>query len=186
VARIGSHISEPGVVKQIGTFARLEFGEPDGRPSARTAALLEVCTLGGIDAALSPNIRREVWLKFAMLAPVAGMTALTRGPIGPVRANAESRRLLQAAVAETVAVGMALKTGLVPADTDDAMRFIDGIPTQMMASMAHDLMAGKPLELDGLSGAVVRLGRRCSVPTPTHAFIAGALAPFADGSPLPS
>ena len=27
-----------------------------------------------------------------------------------------------------------------------------------MASMAHDLLAGKPIELDGLSGAVVRLG----------------------------
>ena len=37
-ARIGASISEPGVIKQIGTFARLDFGERDGRPSARTTA----------------------------------------------------------------------------------------------------------------------------------------------------
>src|SRR6476660_5043125 len=30
-ARIGSSISEPGVIKQIGTFARLDFGERDPR-----------------------------------------------------------------------------------------------------------------------------------------------------------
>jgi 2-dehydropantoate 2-reductase len=52
-----------------------------------------------------------------------------------------------------------------------------------MASMAHDLLAGKPIELDGLSGAVARLGKTCGVPTPTHTFIAQALAPFVNGKP---
>ena len=88
------------------------------------------------------------------------MTALTRGPIGPVRANAKSRALLQSAVEETVAVGVALKTGLEPDDAAKIMKLIDGLPKQMMASMAHDLLAGKPIEVDGLSGAVARLGKQ--------------------------
>jgi 2-dehydropantoate 2-reductase len=183
VARIGSHISEPGVVKQIGTFARLEFAESDGKPSARTAAFYAACKQAGFEVALSPNIQREIWMKFAMLAPLAAMTALTRGPIGPVRANAQSRALLQAAVEETVAVGVALETGLEPADIGKLMQLIDSFPKTMMASMAHDLLAGKPIELDGLSGAVVRLGSRCGVPTPTHRFVTQALAPFAAGKP---
>jgi 2-dehydropantoate 2-reductase len=53
----------------------------------------------------------------------------------------------------------------------------------MMASMAHDLMAGKPIEVEGLSGAVARLANENGVPAPTHAFIAAALAPFVDGKP---
>jgi 2-dehydropantoate 2-reductase len=52
-----------------------------------------------------------------------------------------------------------------------------------MASLAHDLLAGKPIEIDGLSGAVARLGRQCGVPAPTHTFIAQALAPFTNGKP---
>ena len=63
------------------------------------------------------------------------------------------------------------------------MKLIDGFPTTLMASMAHDLLAGKPIELDGLSGAVARLGKTRGVPTPTHTFIAQALAPFTNGKP---
>jgi 2-dehydropantoate 2-reductase len=184
VARIGSHISKPGVVKQIGTFARLEFAESNGKPSARTATFHAACKQAGFEATLSPNIQREIWMKFAMLAPLAAMTALTRGPIGPVRANEQSRALLQAAVEETVAVGVALETGLESADTAKVMHLIDTFPNTMMASMAHDLLAGKPIELDGLSGAVVRLGSRCGVPTPTHRVVTQALAPFVAGKPV--
>ena len=50
VARIGSHISEPGVVKQTGTFAHLQFAESDGRPSARTTAFYNACKQAGFDA----------------------------------------------------------------------------------------------------------------------------------------
>jgi 2-dehydropantoate 2-reductase len=182
-ARISAHIAEPGVIRQIGNFAILEFGEAGGEPSARTQAFHAACVAVGIAATLTANISRTIWAKFAMLAPVAGMTALTRAPIGPVRANPKSRALLQAAVEEAVALGVALKTGLVPEDAARTMKLIDGLPGGMMASMAHDLMAGKPIEIDGLSGAVARLAGQNGVPAPTHAFIAAALAPFTDGKP---
>src|SRR5262245_53285285 len=110
-ARIASNIPEPGVIKS-GSFALLEFGERDGKPSARTSAFHAACVAAGIDARLSENISRTLWLKFAMLAPVAAMTALTRGPLGPIRRTPESYALLKAAVEETVAVGVALKTGI--------------------------------------------------------------------------
>src|SRR5262249_17894995 len=138
VARIGAHISEPGVIKQTGRFCSLEFAEADGRPSARTAALLEACKSAGLDATIPNSIGREVWMKFGMLAPLSGLTALARGPIGPVRANPRSRALLEAAVQETVAVGVALKAGLKTADADDLMRLLDSFPASLMASMAHD------------------------------------------------
>jgi 2-dehydropantoate 2-reductase len=182
-ARIGASISEPGVVKQIGNFARLEFGDPDGAHRTPTRAFHQACVEAGIDAALSDNISRTIWLKFAMLAPMAGMTALTRGPIGPVRDTPSSRELLRAAVDETVAVGMALGTGLEPGDAARTMRLLDGLPKAMMASMCHDLLAGKPIEIDGLSGAVARLAQSSGVAAPTHAFIAAALSPFTNGRP---
>jgi len=182
-ARIASHIPEPGVIEQNSNFAILEFGEADGKASARTSAFHAACIGAGIAATLSGNISRTIWAKFAMLAPVSGMTALTRGPIGPVRANAKSRALLQATVEEAVALGVALETGLVAEDAARTMKLIDGLPGDMMASMCHDLLAGKPIEIEGLSGAVARLAREQGVPAPTHAFIAAALAPFTDGRP---
>jgi 2-dehydropantoate 2-reductase len=182
-ARIASNIPEPGVIKQISKFAVLEFGERDGKPSARTSAFHEACVAAGIDAKLSDNISRTLWLKFAMLAPVAGMTALTRGPLGPIRKTPESYALLKAAVEETVAVGMAMKTGLEKEDAANTIKLIDALPDAMMASMCHDLLGGKPIEVRGLSGAIARLAHESGVTAPTHAFIASALAPFADGPP---
>ena len=182
-ARIASNSPEPGVIKQIGKFALLEFGERDGKPSARVNAFHAACVAAGIDARLSENISRTLWLKFAMLAPVAGMTALTRGPLGPIRRTPESYALLKAAVEETVAVGVALKTGIERGDAEKTIKQIDALPDGMMASMCHDLLGGKPIEVRGLSGAVARLAMETGVPAPTHAFIAAALAPFADGPP---
>jgi 2-dehydropantoate 2-reductase len=182
-ARINAQIAAPGVIRQQGKFASLEFGEADGRPSPRTTALLAACEQAGIAASLSEDISRTLWLKFAMLAPMSGLTALTRGPIGPVRAYPESRRLIEAAVREAVAVGIAQGVRLEPADADAVIKAIDGLHPAMMASMCHDLLAHKPLELAGLSGALVRLGAATGVPVPTHTFITQALSPFAEGKP---
>ena len=184
VARIASHIIEPGVIKQSGNFARIEFAESDGKPSARTAVFHKACKEAGIEATISANIGRELWMKFAMLAPHAAMTALTRGPIGPVRANPQSFALLKSLVEETVAVGAALKAGIEPADTATIMKGFEGMPAGFLASMAHDILAGKPIEVDHLSGVVVRLGSQTGVPTPSHKFITQALAPFAAGKPV--
>ncbi|HJU29848.1 MAG TPA: 2-dehydropantoate 2-reductase [Hyphomicrobiaceae bacterium] len=183
VARIAAHIIEPGVIRQAGNFAKIEFAEADGKPSSRTAAFHQACKAAGIDAVLSPNIRRDLWIKFAMLAPHAAMTALTRGPIGPVRSNPKSRELLQQLVEETVAVGVALKTGLETADVGRLMEGFDNMPKGFLASMAHDILAGKPIEVDHLSGVAVRLGAQAGVPTPAHRFITQALAPFVAGKP---
>jgi 2-dehydropantoate 2-reductase len=182
-ARIAANIAEPGVIKQIGDFAVLEFGEADGSASPRVGAFHAACTAAGITATVSDNISRTLWAKFAFLAPLSGLTALTRGPIGPVRTTPASRALLGAAVHEAVALGVALNTGLEPEDAARTIKLLDRVPAHMMASMCHDLLAGKPIEIDGLSGAVARLAQEHGVTAPTHAFIAAALSPFRDGRP---
>ena len=65
--------SEPGVIKQIGKFAQLEFGEARRQAErAHDRVPRRPARQAGIDATLSPNIGRELWMKFAMLAPLAG------------------------------------------------------------------------------------------------------------------
>jgi len=181
VARIASHISKPGVITQTGTFARLEFGEASGQASARTKAFLEACTASGIDAISPDNITRNIWMKFALLAPFSGLTSLIRSPIGPIRDDARASALLRKAVEEVVAVGTALGKGLSAADVERTLKAIASLPYEMTSSMAHDLAAGKPLEINGLSGAVVRLGSSCGVAAPTHGFIADCLGVHAAG-----
>ena len=181
VARIASHISRPGVIEHRSPFARLEFGEAKGGVSPKLEAFHAACKAAGIDAVLADNVNRNVWLKFGMLATFSGLTALTGQNAGAIRTNPETRKLIEASVRETIAVGKAAGGYLKDDDFAGLMKTIDTNPAAMTSSMAHDRAAGKPLEVNYLSGAVVRIGERHGVATPTHRFITQALAIDAAG-----
>lgn len=181
IAYISATIAEPGVIRSGAPFQGLAFGEPDGRQSARVKAFYKACKAAKFDVLIPPDITRQIWLKFAMLAPMAATTSLIRCGIGPIRTNSRTRALLQALVEEIVAVGKAASVNLNEGDVTDTLKTLDGLPPTVRASMAHDLDVGNPLELPWLSGAVVRLGEKHGVPTPTHRFFSDALAPYENG-----
>ena len=67
----------------------------------------------------------------------------------------------------------------MPADTvDKALALTDVVPADAIASLQRDVVAGRPSEIDSLSGAVVRIGAEVSVKVPVHATIHAALQPL--------
>ena len=181
VAYIAATIGRPGVIKHSGTMQRLIFGEYDGRRSARAEALLEACQRGGINAELSSDIRREIWEKFVFLVGLSATTATMRLPIGPIRANAQTRAFLLDIMREVVAVGRSHGVALAADYAEQRLAFCDGLPVDMTSSMYHDLERGKPLELAWLSGGVVELGEAAGVPTPANCAVRNILALHAQG-----
>ncbi|HEY4165252.1 MAG TPA: 2-dehydropantoate 2-reductase [Reyranella sp.] len=183
VAQISASIVAPGVVRQVGTFMRLLFGELDGRPSARGEALRAMCEKAGFDVTLSDQIVTELWMKFILLATNASVVAVARQPIGKLRDDPDMKPQFIAAYNEVIAVGRARGVTL-PADALDRMlAFNKGAPPTMKPSMALDLERGNRIELPWLGGKVVELGRQLGVPTPTHAFMYAALKPYVMGTP---
>ena len=85
VAQISASIVEPGVIRQVGSFMRMLFGELDGSISRRGEALLAMCQKAGFDAVLSDRIVTELWIKFILLATNASVMAMARQPIGKLR-----------------------------------------------------------------------------------------------------
>ena len=63
------------------------------------------------------------------------------------------------------------------------MRFADGLPAEMRASMANDLTAGNRLEAPWLSGAVARMARAAGIAAPVNATLYAALKPYCAGAP---
>lgn len=182
---IAAVIAEPGLVRQTGAFARMIFGELDGTMSPRGDAYEAACKKAGIDAVFSHEVLTEIWMKFIVLAALSGVTTATRLPVGILRADPDTRMLLRNAIAEAAAVGRAQGVFLPDDAVERQMATIDGWPREMVASMLHDLNAGKRMELDHLSGAVARLGRQRGVPTPVHDTLYAALKPYKDGRPTP-
>jgi len=181
VAQISASIVAPGVIRQVGTFMRMIFGELDGSRSPRGEALLALCRKAGFDATLSEQILTELWMKFILLATNASVMALARQPIGKLRDDPDMKPQFVAAYREVIDVGRARGVAL-PADVLDKMlAFNAGAPPTMKASMALDLERGNRIELPWLGGKVVELGRALGVPTPTHALMYAALKPYVMG-----
>ncbi|HYC24411.1 MAG TPA: 2-dehydropantoate 2-reductase [Roseiarcus sp.] len=181
-AYISSTLGAPGHVIHTGQVPRLEFGEADGKKSARVTSIVDAFRAAGVQAQVVPNIQQSLWRKMSGLASIASITTLTRAPIGPIRSEPRSRRLLKALVDEAVAVGVAKNVGMAASDAALIFAVIDALDPAMRASMAFDIEHGKPLESPYLSGAIVRIGEKLGVPTPTHQFFCDALAVWEKGS----
>ena len=181
VAHIASVIAEPGVIRHTGTMANVVIGELDGARSERVGALAAALQPAGVDHQISERIRHDIWDKMAFLSSFAGLTALMRLPIGPIREDAETRAMLRAALSEACAVAGAKGVALAEDFVDRTLVRCDRLPYEMKSSMLQDLERGRRLELPWLSGAIVRIGRELGVPTPTHALIATALKLHAEG-----
>ena len=182
VAYIAAEIEAPGVVRHNGGTARLLFGERDGSASWRMEMLQAACQGAGIDATLSPAIETEVWRKFLFLAPFAGITCFGRTTIGAVREDPMLWPRFTAMVEEAAAVARARGIELLADVAEERIAFARRLPTEMRSSMLHDLEAGRRLELDWLTGAVLRLGAAIGVDTPVSREIHDALAPYRDGA----
>jgi 2-dehydropantoate 2-reductase len=181
VAYIAANISEPGVIAHTGTMARLRFGPgvPAQQPAAK--ALAAACEDAGIDAEIVADIHLALWMKFVFLAAFSGLTAVARAPIGVIRADPDLRATFEAAMREAWTTGRARGIALADGFVAEQMRFADGLPAEMKASMLHDLEAGNRIEVPWLSGAVARMAREIGVPAPVNATLYAALKPFCGG-----
>lgn len=182
IAYIGAAIARPGVVRHATPFARLVYGAREPGLRADLAPFHAACTGAGIDATLTDAIDVELWQKFALLAPMAGSTAFFRRSIGGVLEHPDGEALVDGLLRETIAVGRAHGIDL-PDDIEAATRErLRVAPYDMRTSMQHDLENGRRLELEWLTGLVVRLGERLAVPTPRSRQVYDALSPFAGGA----
>lgn len=182
VAFISAEIAAPGRISKHSPFASMLFGEMDGSVSPRAQRLQATLVSAGVQGEATAEIARAHWEKFVFLVGLSALTALTRAPIGPVRANPATRRLLMQVMEEVCAVGRAKGVALAEDLVAKRMAFVDQMGEGIRASMAVDLSLGKPLELPWLSGAVARFGEQLGVPTPANAFVTTALALQVDGA----
>ncbi len=177
---IKSFVCAPGEVVCKSDFCKIRLGGARGPEIDALIAALNGCK--AVTAMFSPDIDLDLWSKFAMLASFSAVSCMARATIGEVLGDASARKLLVDAAAEAAAVGRALGVAL----PEDVAGLVDlhtrDMPKAGRPSMLEDLEAGRPLELEFLSGAVVRLGAKAGVPTPIHAVAYKALAMHRNGA----
>ena len=146
-----------------------------------TEALLGAFENAGVEATLAGDITAALWSKFVFLSSFSGITCALRLPIGPIREDPDHWSLFRRAMEETFAVAVARGVQLPDDLIEHRIAFTEAFAAGNLASMYHDLVAGKRIELPWLSGAVVDMGRELGVATPVHEGFCQTLKPFVDG-----
>jgi 2-dehydropantoate 2-reductase len=158
-----TEIVEPGVIRHVeGT--RFTIGEPDGSRSQRCEQISAAFAAGGLKAPVEARLRDQIWLKLVGNVAFNPITALTGATLGELGQLPEMRDLLRAILTEGAAV--AERLGITfPVSLDrrlEAGLAVGGHKT----SMLQDLEAGKRLELECMTGAIVEIAAQLSVEVP--------------------
>ena len=178
LSKVFSKIESPGVIHHFTPNAFVAFGELDGAESERARGLLETFSAAGVDAAVSPAIRVELWKKLLLVSSWAGLGALARSPMGVVREEPVIRSLIDRSIEEGLAVARATGHDIDPSYKEEMWAFYRSMPAGATASMQRDVIDGRPSELDAWNGAICRFGARAGVETPVHSFTYHLLLPM--------
>jgi 2-dehydropantoate 2-reductase len=177
-AYMEGRISEPGVVTQNGPGIAA-FGEMNVGISRRGENLLQRFQEAGWRVNLHENMPGMLWKKFAYIAGSAAVCAAANCVYEEMRTKPETRQLIRDAIEEVLAVGKARGAPIMPDSLAWAMDSLDRFPGQGRASMAKDFTDQRPVELEGLTGTVVRMARELKIPTPANDFLYAILKPAA-------
>ena len=158
-----TEIVEPGVIRHIeGT--RFAIGEPSGEITERCKTIADAFIAGGLKCPIERRLRDQIWLKLIGNAAFNPVTALTHATLGELGSRPEMIELLRALLLESAAVAAALGIEL---PVTIKRRLEAGIAVgDHKTSMLQDLEAGKRLEIDCMTGALVELADRLGIDIP--------------------
>lgn len=167
-ARIQVTLTPQGIVRQLNEWQTITFGEQDGSTSDRVQALKVLLDKTGVEAKISPNILRELWLKLVHLSTVAGMTCLMRANLGEIVRTSEGSALLTAFL--DLNAKIAEHAGHRPDEKfmDTYRALFRQRDSMYEASMLRDLEKGGRIEADHILGFMLEKCREAGLPDSLH------------------
>jgi len=178
---IETRIDSPGVIKQSGEVVRVVLGEPNGTITDRLRNIQIVIEQSGIQCDISSDIQKSLWTKFLFIASLAGVTAACRERIGKLIDQVEYERLLFGVMKEIELVARAKGVGLDANVVSNALDYVKTSAKDIVASMHTDLELGRRLELESLTGVVVRIAKEKGLKTPLNELLYLILKPHSAG-----
>jgi 2-dehydropantoate 2-reductase len=156
-----------------------------GRPSAASsrANLDELGRLlgeGGMDVTVVDDVWPAVWRKVITNAAVNPLTALIRRTNAELLADAPASRVADGIAREVARVATAAGVRIGEDEAVKQWRAMAALTGANRSSMLQDVEAGRPTEIDAISGAVAREGERRGVAAPLNqamTLLVSSLAP---------
>ncbi|MFX4219738.1 MAG: 2-dehydropantoate 2-reductase [Thalassobaculum sp.] len=134
-----------------------------------------------INPVIAPDFTARLWQKLLINIVVNPVTALTRQRQGVLQRD-DIQALTTALLEEAAAVAEAEGAGLPATAAADTQRLVLTFPHDAGSSMYFDVLAGRRLEAEALTGAIVRAGAKHAIPTPMNSAVLALLRALSDGN----
>lgn len=176
LCKIISKVEAPGVINHFAHIPEIVFGEADNTKSERVQQLQTVLQGAGIQATLAENIQMELWKKFIFIC-VSGLMAITNTNYGELRSVPETRKLMIDLLNEIVTLAQEASIPFGDDFVEKNVGFIDSLAPDSTTSLARDIWAENPSELEYQNGTVVKLAKQFNVDVPVNQFVYSCLVP---------
>ncbi|MGG5810746.1 2-dehydropantoate 2-reductase [Falsiroseomonas sp. CW058] len=168
LAKCAATLTPAGVVRHLGDWRWLTFGEQDGRMDGRAAAF--AAALGaspGLVAEAVPDIARRMWEKLVHLGTVAAGTVLLRASVGEI-VRAGGQGFLLALLDRNAAIAAAHGHPMTDGFMAQYRALFSDASSTYTASMLRDLEGGGRTEADHILGWLADAARRAGVDPALH------------------
>lgn len=170
LAKCQATLTDQGVVRHLGDWRWLTFGEQDGRLDGRAAAFAAALRgARGLEAEAVPDIARRMWEKLVHLGTVAAGTVLMRASVGEI-VRAGGRAFLLTLLERNAAIAAAHGHPVTPAFLDSYRALFSDPASAYTASLLRDLEAGGRTEGEHILGFLADAAERAGVPPDLHAL----------------
>ena len=172
----GAAVEGPGTIRN---FANLlsHIGEMPGGLSERSQRIAAALDGAGLKTSAASDIRQSIWKKLLANVAVSPTSAIADMTIKQVFAVPELKETAFEALDEAAMVARAEGVELDLAETREVIDQIAG-PNGSggnKSSLCVDILNRRPCEVDVISGAIVRLGRKHAIPTPVNKTLVAAV-----------
>jgi 2-dehydropantoate 2-reductase len=160
---------------------KVELGRPPAAaPRAKLDQLARLLGDGGMDVTVVDDAWPAVWRKVVTNAAVNPLTALLRRTNAELLADEPASRVADSLAREVARVATASGVRIGEDEAVKQWRAMAALTGANRSSMLQDVEAGRPTEVDAISGAIAREGERCGVPAPLNqamTLLVSSLAP---------
>jgi 2-dehydropantoate 2-reductase len=148
---------------------KVELGRPSAAKSrVKLDELGQLLRDGGMDVTVVDDAWPAVWRKVVTNAAVNPLTALIRRTNADLLADAPASRVADCLAREVARVATASGVRIGEDEAVKQWRAMAALTGANRSSMLQDVEAGRPTEIDAISGAVAREGDRRGVAAPLN------------------
>ena len=167
---------DPGIVLEHGGVCKITFGGQNQEQTERVRMVEKIFKSSPIDYAVSENINNDLWQKLVFISALSGMTCITRSSFQEVMTHPQTRDITKNLVRETASVASKVIPNFSKDTVPNVIEYLETHKNDLVSSMHQDLLAGNPIEIDAINGAVSREGKNLGIPTPINDMIASCLS----------